>query len=84
VTTSFSCVALSTAFPGCMSTPACSCITALLPDASSDDNGDWSSSSCLDSDGGGVQVEYVSGSCQGCYGAPPARLERLKRVVAVA
>ena len=53
-------------------TPTCNCIAPNLPDG-----GEYEGWSCADLDGGGVEIDDGIRCQQGCYGSPPARLERL-------
>jgi len=58
--------------PQCLDAASCACVAQYLPASNP-----WESYSCADAvDGGGVVI-WVASSCNPCYGAPPARLERL-------
>jgi hypothetical protein len=61
----------------CRQCPTCACINAHLPPSEmiGSDSRVWM---CETKDGGGVQITTSKYTlCGGCYGSPPARLERL-------
>jgi hypothetical protein len=64
----------------CAATPTCDCIGPKLPpDNISQYGSDYYR--CKDLPGSGVEVDEEGVGCGGCYGAPPARLERLRGAV---
>jgi hypothetical protein len=66
-------------FPAeCLDLPKCTCVEAYLPAPPPPWENGGSGTSCSEDDAGGVILTYGSGGqCAGCYGAPPARLERM-------